>query len=227
MTIGMRPGPTRVNGARIRQYGRSGGARSGEQSGLAATIGKSGRLIRWIKKRVNNVLQPESIAVNLSNAVSAGTGLTSLIQQGYKAQDFIEAFGIVESLDVVFSRAENSKKHFNDVGISDEVLKSAGVIGNDFSRFSAIDLFKNNPKIRPTQVVLALNAALTGGSPSETAEYSTATKLSVVAEFYDLYFNTFSSSQKENADIWMGTIDPAFQNNLKNGKFEFLFNYLV
>ena len=51
MTIGGITGPTRVNGARMRQNGKAGGARSGEQAGLGSTIGRTGWKNNWIKRR--------------------------------------------------------------------------------------------------------------------------------------------------------------------------------
>ena len=236
MTIGGITGSTRVNGARIRQYGKAGGARSGEQAGLGSTIGRTGWLINWIKRRVNSlasesVTQP-SRSEQLSSAISAGDDLLTLVSKGFTTNDFIETLGFFGAADFVFKNLDDPRNLFANAGISNVALKNAGAINNgngvfDFSNFSVKGLLTQNPNVRPTQVVITFFEGMKNieGKSSDGNNLPLATKISVGKEWYDTY-NVLSESQKTNLDIFLTRLDPSFADSLARRVFDGFFGLL-
>ena len=234
MTMGV--GSKRVNGARMRQYGKAGGARSGEQAGLGSTIGRTGWMIKWIKRRVNSlasesVTQP-SRSEQLSNAISTGTDLVTLVEQGFTTNDFVEALGFFGSADFIFKSLNNTKDLFVKRRISDTALENAGAINNgngvfDFSNFSVKSLLIQNPNVRPTQVIMAFNEGMQkiNQKSSDGMDLPLSTKLSLGKELYET-FNNLSESQKANLDLYLTSINPSFAGSFASGVLDNLFSLL-
>lgn len=234
MTIGGITGPTRVNGARMRQNGKAGGARSGEQAGLGSTIGRTGWMINWIKRRVNSVttlLAEEGITTRLLNAISNGTDLDTLVKQGFGVVDFIEALGLLGTIDYLFRNVDNVQDILNSQGISNPAIISAGATdtgnsGYDFSDFSIKRLLLQNDRVRITQIALVLITMTSDYLVSGTvAELSSSAQLKAGKEIYDLY-NELSDYQKNNAEDLATAIDPNYAGNLSNGNFGFILSLI-
>ena len=235
MTIGV--GSKRVNGARMRQYGEAGGARSGEQAGLGSTIGRTGWMIKWIKRRVNSlasesVTQP-SRSEQLSNAISAGTNLVTLVEQGFTTNDFVEALGFFGSADFIFKSLNNTKDLFVKRRISDTALENAGAINNgngvfDFSNFSVKSLLTQNPNVRPTQVLAAFDRGMENieGNQSNGMDLPLGTKLLVGKELLETY-NDLSESQQKNLDVFLTRVNPSFAGSFASGVLDSLFSLII
>ena len=225
MTIGIRLGSKRVNGARIRQYGKAGGARSGEQAGLGSTIGKPGWMINWIKRRVN---RRPSKSEQLSNLISSGVNLLTLAEMGFTLNNLVEALGFFGTADFIFKSFSNTKDLFKYFEISDSAFENAGAVdkGNgelDFSNFSVKSFLTRNPNVRPTQILSALERGLKNENITRESIKSSngndlplAIKLSVAKEFYGTY-NNFSESQKINFNLYLTSIHPSIASRFAIG----------
>lgn len=235
MGIGGITGSKRVNGARIRQYGKAGGARSGEQAGLGSTIGRTGWMINWIKRRVNSLASESVIeptrSEQLSNAISAGTDLATLIKQGFRSIDFIEVLGLLGTIDYLFRNVDNVQDILNSQGISNPAIISAGATatgnsGYDFSGFSIKQLLLQNDRVRITQIALVL-VRMTSDSlvNGVVKELSISAQLKAGKEIYDLY-NELSEYQKNNAESLATAIDPNSAGNLSSGEFGFILSLI-
>jgi hypothetical protein len=238
MGIGGITGSKRVNGARIRQYGKAGGARSGEQAGLGSTIGRTGWMIGWIKRRVNSLASESVIeptrSEQLSNAISAGTDLATLIKQGFRSIDFIEVLGLLGTIDYLFRNVDNVQDILNSQGISNPAIISAGATdtgnsGYDFSGFSIKRLLLQNDRVRITQIALVLvsvrGTGIRGGDETVVKELSRSAQLKAGKEIYDLY-NELSEYQKNNAESLATAIDPNSAGNLSSGEFGFILSLI-
>ena len=212
MTIGIRPGSKRVNGARIRQYGKAGGARSGQQAGLGSTIGKNGWMIKWIKRRVNSLASESttkpSRSEQLISAVGAGDDLPILLGKGFTLDEILGNQGLFSSAELLLKSVNNPKQKLNDVGIGSSQLRRAGAInkGNleyDFSDFLFKELLIQNPLLPPRYVLAAINDELLALGITGTSELSTTTKLKVGSEIMQVYaeLSEYQKNDLENQAV--------------------------